>query len=78
MAGLGVACGPEHILITNGSQQALDFIAKLFVTPGDRVLAARPTYLGALQAFSAYEASFGTFPGLGGLRRTAAGPSWPT
>ena len=49
-------CSPEHVLITNGSQQALDFLAKLFVGPGDTVLAARPTYLGALQAFSAYEA----------------------
>lgn len=66
MARLGVACSPEQILITNGSQQALDFLAKLFVGPGDRVLAARPTYLGALQAFSAYEAGFGAYPGLGG------------
>lgn len=65
MAGLGVACGPEHILITNGSQQGLDFLAKLFVAPGERVLVARPTYLGALQAFNAYEADYATFPGLG-------------
>jgi DNA-binding transcriptional MocR family regulator len=57
-----VACGPEHILITNGSQQALDFLAKLFLDPGDTVLAARPTYLGALQAFSAYEAEYGMLP----------------
>jgi len=62
MAGLGVRCGPEHILITNGSQQALDFLAKLFLDPGDQVLAARPTYLGPLQAFTAYEAEYGTFP----------------
>lgn len=61
MAGLGVRCAPEHILITNGSQQALDFLAKLFLDPGDRVLAARPTYLGALQAFTAYEAEYGIF-----------------
>ncbi len=66
MGRLGVTCGPEQILITNGSQQALDFLGKLFVAPGDRVLAARPTYLGALQAFSTYEAEFGAFPGLGG------------
>lgn len=66
MAGLGVACAPENILITNGSQQALDFLAKLFVAPGDRVLVARPTYLGALQAFNAYEAEYAPFPGLGG------------
>lgn len=62
MAGLGVACGADHILITSGSQQALDFIAKLFISPGDAVLVARPTYLGALQAMSAYEPVFGTLP----------------
>ncbi|MFO1046584.1 MAG: PLP-dependent aminotransferase family protein [Geminicoccaceae bacterium] len=62
MGGLGVRCGAEHVLITNGSQQALDFLAKLFLDPGDRVLAARPTYLGALQAFTAYEADYGVFP----------------
>ena len=70
---LGVACSPEHVLITNGSQQALDFLAKLFVGPGDRVLAARPTYLGALQAFSAYEADYGAFPGLGGAAGAGQG-----
>src|SRR3954451_2248347 len=43
MAGLGIACAPENILVTNGSQQALDFLAKLFVAPGDGVLVARPT-----------------------------------
>jgi DNA-binding transcriptional MocR family regulator len=73
MARLGVACAPEHILITNGSQQALDFLAKLFVGPGDIVLAARPTYLGALQAFSAYEAAYGAFPGLGGAADAGQG-----
>lgn len=73
MARLGVACTPEHILITNGSQQGLDFLAKFFVGPGDTVLAARPTYLGALQAFSAYEASYDAFPGLGGAADAGQG-----
>jgi len=72
MASLGVACGPEHILITSGAQQALDFIAKLFVAPGDAVLVARPTYLGALQALSAYEPVWGALPRRGDNR--AAGP----
>lgn len=72
MAGRGVECGPEHILITNGSQQALDFLGKLFVGPGDRVLTARPTYLGALQAFTTYEADYGPFPGLDGTPVGAA------
>lgn len=60
MAGLGVPCGPEHILITNGSQQALDFLGRLFLSPGDKALVTAPTYLGALQAFDAYEASYDT------------------
>jgi len=75
MGGLGVACGGEHILITSGAQQALDFIGKLFVSPGDRVLVARPTYLGALQALSAYEPIFDDLPRRGDNRREAgAGP----
>lgn len=55
MASIGIACSPDHILITSGSQQALDYLGKLFLSPGDTALVARPTYLGALQAFSAYE-----------------------
>jgi 2-aminoadipate transaminase len=46
----------EQILITNGSQQALDLIGKLFVDKGDAILMERPGYLGALQCFSMYEA----------------------
>jgi DNA-binding transcriptional MocR family regulator len=68
---LGIACSGEHILITSGAQQALDFIAKLFVSPGDRVLLARPTYLGALQALSAYEPVYDELPRRGDNRRAA-------
>ena len=42
---------PENILLVSASQQALDMTARMFVNPGDAILAARPTYLGALQAF---------------------------
>lgn len=62
MSANGIMCGPEHVTITNGSQQALDFIGKLFITPGDMVLTARPTYLGALQAFNAYEPAYDSLP----------------
>ncbi|MCI5075684.1 PLP-dependent aminotransferase family protein [Oricola sp.] len=58
MAGLGVACGPDNIVITSGSQQALDYLGKLFLSPGDTALVTWPTYLGALQAFSAYEPNY--------------------
>ena len=59
MGRSGVPCAPHNILITSGSQQALDFLGKLFITPGDRILVTAPTYLGALQAFNAYEPSYG-------------------
>jgi 2-aminoadipate transaminase len=49
---------PDEILITNGSQQGLDLLAKIFVDPGDGILLERPAYLGAIQAFSAYEPDF--------------------
>lgn len=54
----GVPCSPDNILITSGSQQALEFIGRLLISPGDTVLATAPTYLGALQAFSAYEPEY--------------------
>ena len=50
----------ENILITNGSQQALDLIAKVFLDAGDRVLLERPGYLGAIQCFSMFEPEFVT------------------
>jgi DNA-binding transcriptional MocR family regulator len=65
MAERGVPCAIENILITAGSQQALDFIGRLFLSPGDTVLVARPTYLGALQAFSAHEPAYGKLPAIG-------------
>ncbi|EAV43411.1 probable aminotransferase protein [Stappia aggregata IAM 12614] len=58
MRGLGVECGPENILVTSGSQQGLDYIGKLFLTEGDTALVQWPTYLGALQAFNAYEPGY--------------------
>ena len=55
MTGLGVPCGAENILITSGSQQALDYLGKLMIGPKDTVLVNWPTYMGALGAFNAYE-----------------------
>ena len=55
MASLGIACDPDNILITSGSQQALEFLGRLLFSPGDTGLVTAPTYLGALQAFAAYE-----------------------
>jgi len=58
MARYGVIVRPENVLITSGSQQALDLVGKLLINPGDRVLTEEPTYLGALQAFNAYQAEY--------------------
>ncbi|KIC12433.1 GntR family transcriptional regulator [Leisingera sp. ANG-M1] len=55
MAKIGIACDADNVLITSGSQQALDYLGKLFLTPGDTALVGWPTYLGALAAFNAYE-----------------------
>jgi 2-aminoadipate transaminase len=57
-ARYGIMVRPENILLTNGSQQALDLIGKVFLNPGDRVAVERPTYLGALQAWNAYQAEY--------------------
>ncbi len=47
---------PENILVTSGSQQGLDIIAKLFLDPNDMAIVELPSYMGGLQAFSAYRA----------------------
>jgi 2-aminoadipate transaminase len=54
----GILVEPDNVLITTGSQQALDLIGKVFLDPGDRVVVERPTYLGALQAWNAYGARY--------------------
>jgi 2-aminoadipate transaminase len=58
----GVCATPENVIITNGSQQALDLIGKIFINPGDKILVESPTYLGALQAWSAYGAEYIAVP----------------
>jgi DNA-binding transcriptional MocR family regulator len=72
MAGLGAPCGPENILITSGSQQGLDLIGRLFLSPGDRALVEAPTYIGALRAFDACEATYGTVAELADADAAAA------
>jgi len=53
---------PDNILITSGSQQALDFIGRVFVNQGDHIVVESPTYLGALQAWNAYGAQYIAVP----------------
>ena len=58
----GISVCAENILITSGSQQALDLIGKVFINRGDRILVEEPTYMGALQAWNAYGAEYVTVP----------------
>jgi len=57
-AGLGTSFDASQILITSGSQQGLDLTGKLFLDEGDEVLCESPTYLGAINAFRAYQPRF--------------------
>src|SRR5690349_16787260 len=50
----GIEASADNVLITSGSQQALDLVAKLLINEGDCVLVEAPTYLGALQAFNVF------------------------
>jgi 2-aminoadipate transaminase len=58
----GIKVTADNIMITSGSQQALDLIGKIFINPGDRILVESPTYLGALQAWNTYNAQYVTVP----------------
>ncbi len=58
--GIHVNC--DNLLITSGSQQALDLLGKIFINRGDRIVVEAPTYLGALQAWNAYGAEYVTVP----------------
>ena len=62
MVRYGILASVDNVLITSGSQQALDLIAKLLINRGDRILVESPTYLGALQAFDLMGAEYVTVP----------------
>jgi 2-aminoadipate transaminase len=51
---------PDNVLITSGSQQGIDLVAKVLLDPGDLVMVESPSYLAALQTFGSYEARFAT------------------
>ncbi len=58
MSNLGVKADADDILIISGSQQGLDFSGKIFLNPDDVVVCESPSYLGAINAFKAYECKF--------------------
>ncbi len=53
---VGLTADPDRMVITHGSQQGLDLLGKVLLDPGDVVVTENPAYLGALQAFGAYQA----------------------
>lgn len=58
----GIECGISNIMLTNGSQQGLEFSAKLFINKGDIIVCESPSYLGAINAFAAYQPKFIEIP----------------
>jgi len=61
-ARFGLNINVENILITTGSQQALDLLGKILINRGDRIIVESPSYLGALQAWNAYGAEYVSVP----------------
>ena len=57
MALEGIRAHPDDVIVTTGSQQALDLISRIFINPGDVVLVEAPSYVGALGTFKQYEAN---------------------
>jgi DNA-binding transcriptional MocR family regulator len=72
MATLGVPCEPDNIVVTCGSQQGLEFLGRLLLSPGDTALVTAPTYLGALQAFAGAEPRYDELRPEDGNRTPAA------
>ncbi|AYM57723.1 PLP-dependent aminotransferase family protein [Agrobacterium fabrum] len=58
MDKIGIDCTADNVFIVSGSQQGLDYLGKLFLSPKDTALVTWPTYLGALSAFNAYEPNY--------------------
>jgi 2-aminoadipate transaminase len=62
MARREMLVDPDEIMITNGSQQGIDMVARLMLDPGDQIVVEGPAYIGAMQTFDAYEASYVVAP----------------
>ncbi|MBH1937623.1 PLP-dependent aminotransferase family protein [Streptomyces sp. AV19] len=62
MALEGIAARPDDVVVTSGSQQALDLVAKVFLDPGDTVVTEAPTYVTAISTFAAYQARVAHVP----------------
>ncbi|MDI6690020.1 MAG: PLP-dependent aminotransferase family protein [Actinomycetota bacterium] len=58
----GIKVDFDDILVTDGAQQALDLLSKIFINPGDKIIVEAPSYVGALNAFASYEANIVSIP----------------
>ncbi len=62
MSRYGIVASVDNVLITSGSQQALDLVGRVLIDPGDVIVTEAPTYVGAIQSFTAYQAAFASVP----------------
>ena len=62
MGRYGIVANVDNVLITTGSQQGLDLVARVLLDPGDVIIVEAPTFVGALQTFTAYQASYASVP----------------
>jgi 2-aminoadipate transaminase len=62
MSRYGIVASVDNVLITTGSQQGLDLVSKVLLDPGDVIIIEAPTFVGALQSFKAYQASYASVP----------------
>ena len=62
MGRYGITASVDNVLITTGSQQGLDLVARVLLDPGDVIIVEAPTFVGALQSFTAYQASYASVP----------------
>jgi 2-aminoadipate transaminase len=62
MGRYGIVADVDNVLITTGSQQGLDLVSKILLDPGDVIILEAPTFVGALQSFKAYQASYASVP----------------
>jgi len=58
MARQGLKVDTDNMLVVSSSQQGLDLLSKIFIDPGDPIIVERPTYIGTIQAFRAFDADF--------------------
>src|SRR5919205_1624891 len=62
MTSMGIPAEAHNVLVTNGSQQGLDLVSKVFLDPGDAICLENPSYMGAIQAFDSYQADYVIVP----------------